>query len=177
MIGILRVDVKRPKKSGQEATCPPIEGLRQGKQNENHQVPEGVTDGDEKNGVRAEIEIAPEQAADGRGQDEHEIAVGGMDERVERRGQKKSPDTAEPELPSPLKKTAPKKLLAGTDEEREEKNDAQHGRSLLKGIDPGNAGAGKGKETKGDPVPGKKDAVEDDRRKGPEQNFAAGVPA
>ena len=93
--------------------------LIEGEQQEDGEVPERVADGHEQDGAGPLVEDAPEQPADGRGQDEDRIAArdvdGGVDGDRERQGRR----VPELLLPRSLEIPPPEELLAGADDEQE----------------------------------------------------------
>ena len=131
---------------------------------ENSQVPGGVADGYEEDRARPHVDPTPEETADGRGQDEHEIAGRRMDEGVERRGGEKARPSAETPLPAALEPGPPKQFLAGADEKRQQQDDPSGRDAGFKPIDTADIAGGKWEERVGGLVTGEEYSVEDGGR-------------
>lgn len=119
-----------------------------------------------------QVEPTPKEPANGRRQDEHGVAAGQVDRRVEQGGQGKPRRARGPRRRPFLKETPPEELFSRPDDQTEEEDDASNGRSRFQGVDPVDAGRGKGEESEGGRPTGGKDGVENGRGGDTERDLA-----
>src|SRR5512139_1524699 len=92
-------------------------------EDEHQEVPAGVADDIQEGRAEGEVEPAPEEGADRRGDDEHQVAAGEMDSGVEHDREDEADPRPRGAAGLLLKESPPEKLLAGPDDQAQEKRD------------------------------------------------------
>ena len=118
-----------------------------------------MADDVEEGGPEAEVEPTPEDAADRRGQDEHDVPAGQVDRRVEQGRQSESIRAACRRSRPLLKEPAPEELLPGSDDEADKRCDAEERHAGPQSVDVVDPGPGGREDAQGHDAPDGKEGI------------------
>jgi hypothetical protein len=143
----------------------------QRKDKEDEYIPKRVAYGDQDERTISGVKCPPVQAADQGGQDEHDVAIARMDGGVEGGGPEPAAERASRRIPMPLEKSPPEHLLAGSDQQDDQKGNSGNGSAVFKGINTADSFGSKREDRAGELVTRQKNKIQDQGRKAAGDNL------